>query len=201
MSASNASETSHDAVTGDQSPADAALLIIDMISDWQFEDADRLLPHACAIAQAIHALKQRCQQADLPVIYANDNHGRWRSDFQERIHEAEQSREDAACIGRLLKPGKEDYLILKPRHSAFVATPLHIVLSNLHVKKLMLTGVTTDQCVLATATDAHMHGFEVWCPEDCVATLSDTRQRRTLDHMSEVMRVRTQPSTALKLPL
>lgn len=190
----------HDAVTGDQPPVDAALLVIDMISDWQFEDADKLLPRACEMAQTIRALKQRCQEAGMPIIYANDNHGRWRSDFQQRIREAEQSHEKAACIGRLLKPGEDDYLILKPRHSAFVATPLHIVLSNLHVHKLVLTGVTTDQCVLATAIEARMHQFDVWCPSDCVTTLSDTRQRRTLDHMTEVLKVCTTPSTSLELP-
>ena len=182
-------------------PADSALLIIDMISDWRFEDADKLLPRACEMADAIATLKQRCKKAGMAVIYANDNHGHWRSDFQACVREAEESHEAAAYIGRRLKPEEDDYLILKPKHSAFLATPLHIVLSHLQVKKLLITGVTTDQCVLITAAEAKMNDFEVWCPSDCVATLSDVRQRRTLDHMEEVLKLHTEASATLVLPL
>ncbi|MFT3859517.1 MAG: isochorismatase family cysteine hydrolase [Aquabacterium sp.] len=181
--------------------ADAALLIIDMISDWQFEDADKLLPAACDMAANIRTFKQRCKAAGMPVLYANDNHGRWRSDFQKHIREAEQSHREAACIGKLLKPDDDDYLVLKPRHSAFVATPLHLLLNELRIHKLVLTGVTTDQCVLITATEARMHDFEVWCPQDCVITLTDERQQRILAHMQEVLKICTQASATLRLPL
>lgn len=189
---------SPNAVTDNAPPQDTAMLIIDMISDWQFEDADILLPAACAIAAPIQALKQRCVKAHIPVIYANDNRGRWRSDFQQRLRDAERSNEAAACIGRQLAPHEQDYLLLKPKHSAFLATPLHILLQDLQIRRLILTGVTTDQCVLVTATEARMHDFEVSCPRDCVATLNEARQQRTLAHMQEVLRIETVPSSQLR---
>ena len=62
-----------------------ALLVVDMISAWDFPDADKLAFAAIAIAPRIGALKQRCLRAGVPVIYVNDNRGRWRSEFSELV--------------------------------------------------------------------------------------------------------------------
>ena len=69
-----------------------ALLVVDMISAWDFPDAGTLAPRALRIAPRIAALKARCQAAGVPVIYANDNRGRWRSAFGELVDAARRSR-------------------------------------------------------------------------------------------------------------
>jgi nicotinamidase-related amidase len=61
------------------------MLIIDMVSCWDFEDGERLLPRASAIALSIARLKSRARREGVPIIYANDNAGRWRSDFRSLI--------------------------------------------------------------------------------------------------------------------
>ena len=60
-----------------------ALLIIDMINDLEFEDAELIFEAALAAAGQIATLKQAAHAAGVPVIYSNDNFGRWRSDFRE----------------------------------------------------------------------------------------------------------------------
>src|SRR5689334_4379090 len=101
-----------------------ALLIIDMISDWDFPDADGLLPQAMRIASAIAALANRFRTGQMPVIYANDNHGRWRSDFRQVVAAALNGKGGGAEIARALAPRPDDYFVLKPKHSSFHATPL-----------------------------------------------------------------------------
>lgn len=68
-------------LAGQPATGHTALLIVDMISDWNFDDAELLVPAAIEIATAISALKVRCLSVDVPVVYVDDNRGRWRSDF------------------------------------------------------------------------------------------------------------------------
>jgi nicotinamidase-related amidase len=178
---------------------DSALLIVDMISRWDFADATPLLRHAAPIAPCIAALKKRCAAEGVPVIYANDNRGHWRSDFRHVVHAAMDQPGRGGEITRLLEPSEEDYFVLKPLHSAFFATPLEILLEVLRTRRLIVAGVSSDQCVLQTAADARMRRFEVVVPSDCVATQSAARNRRVLAYFEEVLSVPTTPARAVRL--
>jgi len=176
-----------------------ALVILDMISDWDFPDGAVLLRQAARVAPAIAALKARCVAGRIPVIYANDNHGQWRSDFAFVVRRALESPGPGAALTQRLEPADGDYFVLKPKHSAFFATPLEILLDHLRTRRLVVAGVTSDQCVAATVADARMRDFEVAVPRDCVATLSAARNRRALQHFEEVQAVPTTASIHLRL--
>ena len=62
-----------------------ALLIIDMICDFEFEDGEKLFKYAKPIARNIANLKARAEKAHIPVIYVNDNFGKWQSDFNRLL--------------------------------------------------------------------------------------------------------------------
>lgn len=177
-----------------------ALLIIDMLSDWQFPQGPALLAHAAKIVPAIQALKARCRQVGVPAIYINDNRGRWRSDFPDVVRHAREQQGEGGDIARLLSPREDDYCVLKPKHSGFYATPLELLLRHLRVGQLILTGVSAEHCVGMTATDACMRDFKVWCPEDAVASHSTEVRDRTLAQMRDAMQVSTKASTDLRLP-
>jgi nicotinamidase-related amidase len=178
-----------------------ALLIIDMISAWDFPKAGELASGAAAIAPRIAALKRRCEVAGVPAIYVNDNHGYWRSDFRQLVMLSTQKENGhGRRIAEALHPAPEDYSVLKPKHSAFFATPLDLLLRHLRVKSLILTGVATDQCVVMSATDARMRDYEVLVPEDCVAAQTEERNRRGLDYLREAQRIKTTLSGRIRLP-
>jgi nicotinamidase-related amidase len=181
----------------EQPACDIALLIIDMISDWRFPDAQALLPRAAGIAPQIAALKRRCRERGVPVIYANDNQGRWRSDFRRLVDDSLQDR--GAQITRDLMPDEEDYFLLKPKHSAFFCTPLDLLLQDLGVNRLVLTGVATDQCIATTAVDARMRNYDAIAPSDCIASQSEERDGRMLRHFADALRVPTPPWNELDL--
>lgn len=194
---SNASATAS-LVGSPRARGGVALLIVDMISCWTFPDADKLLPNAQTIARPVAALKTRCRRDGVPVIYANDNQGQWRSDFRELIAKARETDGPGALITELLHPDTNDYFVLKPKHSAFFCTPLELLLHSLRVDTLWIAGVATDQCVLVTAEEGRMRNLETVVPRDCVATQTSERQRRALDHFNEVMNVKTTVSTHLR---
>lgn len=181
----------------DRSPV--ALLIIDMINDLEFEGGARLLPQAVAAAKRIAALKRRAQTAAVPVIYVNDNFGRWRSDFRQAVDHCLRGGVRGQRLAEILRPEKEDYYVLKPKHSGFFATGLATPLDYLRVRRLILTGVTGDTCVLATALDAYLRDFEVHVPFDCVASIRPGDNRGALAHMKRVLGARTAPAARLDL--
>ena len=90
-----------------------ALLLIDVINDLEFEGGEDLLFHALPMAHQIHDLKQAAKAADVPVIYANDNFGQWRSDFRRLVHSCCEKPVRGQEIARLLKPDEDDYFVLK----------------------------------------------------------------------------------------
>jgi len=184
----------------DRAAGETALLVIDMLSGWDFDDAEALLAQSVPIAPRIAALKARCRAARIPVVYANDNHGRWRSDFRQVVAAALEGESDGARIARQLAPDEHDYFVLKPKHSGFHATPLDLLLRHLGARTLILTGVSSDQCVLYTAADARMHDYRAIVPRDAVAAQSPRRNDLALRHFEEVMGIETPLAERLELP-
>jgi nicotinamidase-related amidase len=178
---------------------DTALVILDMISPWQFPDADALVAEATRITPAIARLKRRCIDAGVPVIYANDNSGQWRSDFRFVVRQSLEAPGPGADITRQLEPGPEDYFVLKPKHSAFLATPFELLLDHLGSKRLVIVGVSGDQCVLNTAVDARMRDFEAVVPADTIASLTPARNQRAIEHLRVVLGLKTGRSRALRI--
>jgi nicotinamidase-related amidase len=125
--------------------ADAALLLIDVINDMNFEGGEQLFPHALAVARNIKQLKDRCRAARIPALYVNDNFGRWQSDFQKLVAHCCEPSSRGRPIAELLAPNEdEDYFVLKPKHSGFFSTTLDTLLQYLGARTLILTGFTAD---------------------------------------------------------
>ena len=177
----------------------AALLIVDMINDLEFEGGARLLPGAVAAARRIAALKSRARARGIPVIYANDNFGRWRSDFREAVRHCLRDGVRGRPLVELLRPLEDDYFVIKPKHSAFFATTLATLLRYLGARRLLLTGISGDTCVLFTAMDAYLRDFRLYVPADCVTSISASDNRAALGYMKRALGADTTRSNALNL--
>ena len=181
--------------------APAALLIIDMINDLEFEDAqedaEALKEPAIQAAKCIAALKQRCKDAGMPVVYCNDNFGRWRSDFHEVVDRVLHDDVRGEPLAKILKPEKDDYFVLKVKHSAFFQTTLETLLDYLGAKRLILTGITADICLVITAADAYMRDYDVIVPRDCTASVKKEETEHALDYMERVLKATITTSSDL----
>jgi nicotinamidase-related amidase len=174
-----------------------ALLLVDLITDFEFEDGDELLRATLPVAQKIADLRRRAKAAGVPVIYVNDNWGKWKEDFKTMVEDFTKPSAKGAELVSLVKPDAEDFYILKPHRSAFYSTSLMLLLQNLEVKRLIIVGVTTDICIIFSANDAYMRGFELHVPRDCTAAVKPEHHDTALTLIERVLKADTSPSTSV----
>ena len=174
-----------------------ALLLIDVINDCNFEEADQFLEHALPAARKIAELKKACHKADMPVIYTNDNFGVWRSDFATVVKHCLAIESKGRQITELLKPNQQDYFVLKPKHSAFFSTSLNVLLEYLGVTKLIICGFAGNICVLFTANDAYMREYKLFIPSDCVASNTFDENQSALIQMKKLLNADVRESKSL----
>jgi nicotinamidase-related amidase len=160
--------------------AKAVLLLVDVINDLDFPQNKILLNQSANLARNIARLKARCRKARMPCIYVNDNRDRWRSDFHHLLDKSLAPRSPGRRFVEKLIPRGDDYIILKPKHSAFFATPLETVLNYMGVRQVLLAGVTTNSCILGTAMELHVRDYELFVPQDCCFALSEKEHLRAL---------------------
>ena len=169
----------------------SALLVVDLVNPMEFPGADRLLRQALPMLPTLARLKRRLKARGVPTIYVNDNFTHWLSDFRELVAICSQPESPGAEMVQAVPPEHDDYLVLKPKHSAFFATPLEVLLAQLGVRHVVVSGIAGDGCVLATAADAHMREFEVSVPPDCCASITRARNDRARRVLGESMHLDT----------
>jgi nicotinamidase-related amidase len=177
--------------------SNVVLLLIDVINDLEFPGGDELAERAIPMARALAALVARARKAGVAVVYANDNFGRWRSDFQAQLRHCLEENVAGRPIAELLRPIDTDYFVLKPKHSAFYSTALDLLLRHLEARRLVLTGITAESCVLFTANDAYLRDYEIVVPPDCLVSQSPAAEQRALTQMTQILKADVRPSTAI----
>jgi nicotinamidase-related amidase len=176
-----------------------ALLLIDVINDMDFEGSEALVRQAIPMAKRIAELKRRARDASIPVIYINDNFGRWQSDFRKLVEHCLNDGVPGEAIARILQPEEDDYFILKPKHSAFFETTLDTLLAYLGAKTLIMTGVAGNICILFSANDAYLRDYNIVVPGDCVVSNTVEENDHALQQIQRVLKGDVTPSTELDL--
>src|SRR5262245_4005840 len=178
----------------------AALLLIDVVNPMDFAGAAPLLEAALEAARSIRWLKSHCRKSGIPAIYVNDNFDCWHLGFEDLVAKLRgQSVPGRPLIDLLAPEPNWDFHILKPSHSGFFRTGLEILLERLGARTLILTGFAGDICVLFTANDAYMRGFDVVVPADCVASESASSNAHALEQMERLLKADTSPAASLDL--
>ena len=177
--------------------SEIAIVLIDVINDLEFPEGDQLLKTALPAARNIARLKQRAHEAKVPIIYVNDNFGRWRSDFKKIVDRCLHSEVRGRPIAELLAPDEDDYFVLKPKHSGFFSTTLDLLLEYLGARTLVLAGFAGNNCVLFTANDAYMRDYRLIVPADCIASNTPGDNENALQQMSQVLKADVRPSTEI----
>ena len=177
--------------------SDIAIVLIDVINDLEFEDGERLFETALPATHNIAQLKGRARRAKVPIIYVNDNFGRWRSDFKKIVNHCLEDNVRGRSIAELLIPDEEDYFVLKPKHSGFFSTTLDLLLEYLGVRTLVICGFAGNNCVLFTANDAYMRDYQLLIPADCTASNEPADNENALRQMKDVLKADTRPSSEI----
>ncbi|MEW1631602.1 isochorismatase family cysteine hydrolase [Streptomyces sp. NPDC089173] len=166
--------------------ARTALIVIDMLNTYEHEDADALVSSVRKALPGMEELLRRARASGAPVIYVNDNFGRWRSHHGEILQAALTGRHPD--LVKPIAPDDESLFVVKARHSAFYETPLAYLLGQLEARRVVLCGQVTEQCVLYSALDAHIRHIEVSIIPEAVAhidaNLADAALRMMERNMS-----------------
>jgi nicotinamidase-related amidase len=176
---------------------EAALLLIDLINDFEFEGAEPIFRQTLAAAPAIAALKRRARAAGVPVLYVNDNFGKWQSDFRNVLDHCLKDDVRGRPVAEMLRPEADDYFVLKPKHSGFYTTTLELLLRHLNARTLILAGIAGNNCVLFTANDAYLRDFDIVVPRDCTASETREDNEYALAQMAKVLKADTRASTEI----
>ena len=164
-----------------------ALLVIDMLRDFVEKGAPLEVPKARGIVANIRREINKARRNNIPVIYSCDSHLKDDREFAIWPPHAVKGTLGAEVIDEL-KPREGDIVIRTGTYSGFFRTSLDKTLKELGVRRLILTGVVTNICILYTAVDAYMRGYEVSVPEDCVTALRAADHRFAMRQISETLK-------------
>lgn len=165
-----------------------ALLVIDMLNDFVLEGAPLEVPSTRKVIPAIKREIDRAHKEGEPVIYICDSHEPNDSEFQRfqwPVHAVKGT--GGAQVVDELKPSKDDIIIEKTTYSGFYKTKLDNTLKTLGIDTLRLTGCVTHICVMFTASDAVLRGYNIEVVKDAVAGLSDEDHEAALRIMKDVL--------------
>jgi nicotinamidase-related amidase len=89
--------------------------------------------------------------------------------------------------------------VLKPKHSGFFSTTLETLLHYVGAKRLILTGIAGNFCVLFTANDAYMRDFNLLIPSDCCVSNTPRENDEAFGLMRKFLKADTRPSAEIVL--
>ena len=176
---------------------DTALLIIDVINHFQFEYGSSLQEQSIQLLPSLLQLKEKAKNTQIPIIYINDHYNLWQADFKKIIRHCTTTANKDYLMQ--IKPNEDDYFLIKPKHSAFYGTALNTLLFHLKIKKLIITGIAGNICVLFTANDAYMRDYKLYCPKDCIASVNEQDNMYALTMMKNVLKANITVSNQLLL--
>lgn len=165
---------------------ESALVIIDMQKDFCYEDGALFVGEgAKEIIERIKRLIKKAKEKKVHLIFTQDWHEPEDKEFRIWGHHCIKNTRGAEIINELREEG---YIVKKKRYSAFFETALDSYLKEKGINTLLITGVVTNICILHTAGDAVLRGYNVIISRDCVATLSDYEQEYGLHHIVSVLK-------------
>lgn len=152
-----------------------AIIVVDMLKDT-FQEGSRL-PIAQEARRTIPSLQRLLKESrakGYPIIFACDSFLKEDFIFKGKMKARSLRGTEGSEVVEDLKPEPTDMVLLKRRFSAFFKTDLDQTLRTLGVDTIVVTGITTEVCVLMTAMDGLCHDFSVILIEDGCA--SKTRE-------------------------
>jgi nicotinamidase-related amidase len=164
----------------------SALIVVDMLNEYDHEDADVLVESVREALPAMQRLLQRARREDVAIVYVNDNNGDWGAGRPELTERASAGR--ARELVEPIAPAEGTWFIAKARHSIFYETQLEYLLREREIERVVLIGQVTEQCILYSALDAYVRHFAVAVPRDAVAGIHADLAAAALQMMERNMR-------------
>jgi nicotinamidase-related amidase len=152
--------------------------VVDVFNDFAHEDGERLLESFRQRAPAMEHAITVARNKGVPVVYVNDDHHGWRTDFPALVESALDGK--GGDVIAPLTPGGDEPTLVKHRYSAFDQTALELLLTSLEVERIVLVGAATEGCVVQTAIDARERRLKASIVVDACATVDAELEETSL---------------------
>jgi nicotinamidase-related amidase len=163
-----------------------ALIVIDMLNSYDHEDADLLVRSVGdCLPNVVELRDAAAERDDVLLVYVNDNYDAWDSGRQELVERALDGEHPE--LVEPIAPQRPVPFIPKGRHSIFYETALAHLLRVEEVERVVLVGQVTEQCILYSALDAYLRGYDVVVPPDAVAHIDEELAKAALKMMERNM--------------
>lgn len=161
-----------------------AILVVDMLND--FVTGSLKCNRGLQIVPATAKLLKAARLNNIPVIFCNDSHLKG-IDHELKLwgDHAIRGTKGAEVIPEL-ELSNNDYVIQKRRYSGFFKTDLELLLKELHVDTLIMTGLHTHMCVRHTSADAYCLGYEIFVATDATNSFTEEDYINGLKYLQEV---------------
>lgn len=166
-------------------PKITALVVVDMQYDFIHPRGKLFVPAALKTISVIRLLIQKARQAKVPIFFTQDWHRPDDAEFSIWPTHAVEGTEGVKVIPEL-KPTAKDFYIHKRTYDAFFATDFDLLLRQMKIKNLIITGTVANICVLHTAGSARLYGYEIIIPTDAISSLTPFDQEAALRQISFV---------------
>jgi nicotinamidase-related amidase len=155
-----------------------------MLND--FVKGDLKCKRAASIISPLRKLIQTARVKGIPVIYCNDSHLKGIDRELLLWGDHALAGTEGAEIIEELKPAAGDYVVPKRRYSGFFQTDLHLLLDELKVDTLIITGLLVNICVRHTAADAYHWGYRIVIPGNAAEDITEEEYKNGLDYMTKI---------------
>jgi nicotinamidase-related amidase len=170
-----------------------ALIVVDMLSSYDFEDAEKLVPAVEETLPRMAGLLKRALDEGALTVYVNDSYGDWHSNRDALVSRALESEHPE--LVEPIAPSDDSLFVFKARHSIFFQTPLEYLLGQQEVDRVVLIGQVTEQCILYSALDAYIRHLQVCVPRDAVASIHQHLADAALELMERNMSAEICPAS------
>jgi len=179
-------------------PKKTAVIVVDMINSYDHPDGEQLRESTERALPKMVDLLKRANDEDVEIIYVNDNFGAWNSSREELV-DAALDGEHGEQLVKPIRPAHDTAFVVKLRHSIFFETPLSYLLAENDIKRVVLVGQATEQCILYSALDAYIRHVEVVVPRDAVAHIHGHLAEAAIEMMELNMDAEITDAESVKL--
>lgn len=161
-----------------------AVIVVDMLND--FVTGALGCDRGRAIVPALERLIKEARVKNVPIIYSNDCHLKG-IDHELKLwgDHAIKGTEGAEVIPQL-KPEACDFVVPKRRYSGFYGTDMALLLKELGVDTVIITGLHAHMCCRHTAADAYYLGYDIVVPKETTDSFTEEDYVSGLKYLTEV---------------
>lgn len=180
-----------------------AVLVVDMLEDFFSSEMTQdpvARKYAYTIIPKMQFFLEGVRNCGIPIVYVNDSFTSAESRIDAHlkifgVHAVKGT--SGAEVVKALAPKDDDYIVSKKVYDGFYDTRLDMLLRELGVNRIIVTGIWINCCVKHTVMGGWFRRYDTVVPEDCVASKKEEDKVWALEYMKKYYETKVTTSNEL----